>query len=211
MEITLRAHIPTSTAKQKAVSGEGNTRRDELLEAAAGLFATRGYAATSIRDIAGAVGILSGSLYYHFASKEEILLETHARGVDQVTQAVKAAIENSVQTPWCRIAAACRAHLEVLLGPSPFSQVITPQFPSTFDGNVKSTLLEQREGYEAIFRELVNSLPLPVEVNRRQFRLAMLGALNWTQTWYQSGGDDQPADIANGIVNTFRLQLDPDA
>lgn len=205
------ANTRTRTAKQRAANGEGGARRNELLEAAAGLFATRGYAATSIRDIAGAVGILSGSLYYHFASKEEILLETHARGVDQVIQAVNTAIEMCTQTPWCRMSAACRAHLEILLGPSPFSQVITPQFPGNFDGSVRSTLLEQREDYEAIFRELVNVLPLPAEINRRHFRLAILGSLNWTQTWYRSGGDDRPGDIADSIVNAFRLQLDPDA
>lgn len=211
METTLSKNTQARSAKQKPASGDRNARRDELLEAAAGLFATRGYAATSIRDIAREVGILSGSLYYHFASKEDILLETHARGVDQVTQAVKAAIEECTPTPWCRVAAACSAHLEVLLGPSPFSQVITPQFPGNFDGKVKSTLLAQRKGYEAIFRDLVDALPLPDQINRRQFRLTLLGALNWTQTWYQQAREDTPQDIAKGIVNAFRLQLDPDA
>ncbi len=186
-------------------------RRDEVLEAAAALFASRGYAATSIRDIAQQVGMLSGSLYYHFSSKEEILLEAHARGVQQVTEAVNEAIASSGDTPWEHVAAACRAHLQVLLGPSPFSQVITPQFPGSFEGAVRDTLLEQRQAYEQVFRDLVKALPLPDGADRRLFRLALLGALNWTQTWYRKDGGESPEAIADGIVNTFRLRLDPKA
>ncbi|MGB2918743.1 MAG: TetR family transcriptional regulator KstR2 [Mycobacterium sp.] len=52
-----------------------NTRRDELLGLAATMFAERGLRATTVRDIADSAGILSGSLYHHFSSKEEIVDE----------------------------------------------------------------------------------------------------------------------------------------
>ena len=51
------------------------TRRDELLELAAAMFAERGPRATTVRDIADSAGILSGSLYHHFSSKEEMVDE----------------------------------------------------------------------------------------------------------------------------------------
>jgi AcrR family transcriptional regulator len=51
------------------------TRRDELLELAAAMFAERGLRATTVRDIADSAGILSGSLYHHFSSKEEMVDE----------------------------------------------------------------------------------------------------------------------------------------
>ena len=51
------------------------SRRDELLELAASMFAERGLRATTVRDIADSAGILSGSLYHHFASKEEMVDE----------------------------------------------------------------------------------------------------------------------------------------
>jgi TetR/AcrR family transcriptional regulator, cholesterol catabolism regulator len=51
------------------------SRRDELLELAAGMMAERGLRATTVRDIADAAGILSGSLYHHFSSKEEMVDE----------------------------------------------------------------------------------------------------------------------------------------
>lgn len=53
----------------------GNTRRDELLALAATMFAERGLRATTVRDIADSAGILSGSLYHHFSSKEEMVDE----------------------------------------------------------------------------------------------------------------------------------------
>jgi AcrR family transcriptional regulator len=51
------------------------TRRDELLDLAATMFAERGLRATTVRDIADGAGILSGSLYHHFSSKEEMVDE----------------------------------------------------------------------------------------------------------------------------------------
>ncbi|MGB0962178.1 MAG: TetR/AcrR family transcriptional regulator, partial [Mycobacterium sp.] len=54
---------------------QANTRRDELLQLAATMFAQRGLRATTVRDIADSAGILSGSLYHHFSSKEEMVDE----------------------------------------------------------------------------------------------------------------------------------------
>lgn len=51
------------------------TRRDELLHLAAAMMAERGLRATTVREIADAAGILSGSLYHHFSSKEEMVDE----------------------------------------------------------------------------------------------------------------------------------------
>lgn len=56
-------------------AGPANTRRDELLALAATMFAERGLRATTVRDIADSAGILSGSLYHHFSSKEEMVDE----------------------------------------------------------------------------------------------------------------------------------------
>lgn len=57
------------------MDGQPNSRRGELLELAAAMFAERGMRATTVRDIADGAGILSGSLYHHFSSKEEMVDE----------------------------------------------------------------------------------------------------------------------------------------
>lgn len=52
-----------------------STRREEIVAAAASVIAERGIKGATVRDIGEAAGILSGSLYYHFESKEQIVLE----------------------------------------------------------------------------------------------------------------------------------------
>ena len=58
---------------RSARAPRADNRLPVVLEAAARLFAQRGYAATSMRDIAQAASMLPGSLYYHFAAKEDLL------------------------------------------------------------------------------------------------------------------------------------------
>jgi AcrR family transcriptional regulator len=58
-----------------STAGTTSVRRGELLDIAANLFAERGLKATTVRDIADAAGILSGSLYHHFDSKESMVDE----------------------------------------------------------------------------------------------------------------------------------------
>jgi AcrR family transcriptional regulator len=63
----------------KTSRGSESERRAELLDLAARLFAERGFRATTVRDIADAAGILSGSLYHHFDSKESMVDEILTR------------------------------------------------------------------------------------------------------------------------------------
>ena len=65
-----------------------DNRRQAILDAAAKLFARRGYHATSMRDMASATGMLPGSVYYHFDSKEALLLAVYAEGVQRIAAPV---------------------------------------------------------------------------------------------------------------------------
>jgi TetR/AcrR family transcriptional regulator, cholesterol catabolism regulator len=67
----------------------GSERRDEILAIAVQLFAERGFAATTVREIADAAGILSGSLYHHFDSKESMVDELVHEMLDRVTAAYR--------------------------------------------------------------------------------------------------------------------------
>jgi AcrR family transcriptional regulator len=63
---------------------EGQDRRERILSTAAELFARRGLGATTVRQIADAVGLLSGSLYYYFPSKDAIIDELLTRYLDAI-------------------------------------------------------------------------------------------------------------------------------
>ena len=197
----------TATASKATTARGGDSRRQELLEAAARRFAKRGYEGTSIRDIARDVGMLPGSIYYHFRSKEELLVAVHEQGVHQVMEAVRNAVTAAGDDPWDRLTAAAEAHLESLLGENAFSPVVTPQFTRSFEDPLRATLIAQRDSYEAYIVSLVRALPLPAGASRQLFRLSLLGSLNWTLTWYRPGGK-KPATLARRMLDLYRRQLD---
>ncbi|MBL1111688.1 TetR family transcriptional regulator [Streptomyces sp. 110] len=69
------------------------TRRAELLAVAADVFAEQGYSATTVRQIADAAGMLAGSLYYHFDSKESMLDEILSGFLDELWAGYDAVLE----------------------------------------------------------------------------------------------------------------------
>src|SRR5689334_11269493 len=89
------------------------TRRDELLDIAAKLFAERGFKNTTVRDIADAAGILSGSLYHHFDSKEAMVDELLDSFQTRLWEEYDA-IEASDRSPKQKLEAVVRASFDAI-------------------------------------------------------------------------------------------------
>jgi AcrR family transcriptional regulator len=162
-----------------------HNRRSALLAAAARTIASRGYDATSMRDIARAAGMQAGSLYYHYASKEELFAAVHGAAIDAIGTAVDRAIARETG-PWRRLEAAAGAHLAALLGSRGTASIVSPDFPVA-SARIRKRLRAQRDAYEARFRTLVDALPIPAGEDRALLRLMLLGALNWTPRWFRPG------------------------
>ena len=175
-----------------------DSRLPQVLDAAAAQFAEKGFDGATIRDIVRSVGMLPGSLYCHFATKEELLAAVYAEGVHRISRAVESAVARHVD-PWDRLEAACAAHLEALLDRSAYATVVIRVSPSSVPGSAR-TMIAQRDGYERLFVELVAALPLPPRASRSALRLMLLGALNWVPTWYRARGGKSPARIARTFV-----------
>ena len=79
--------------RRKADTGLEPNRRAELLRAAAKLFVEKGFDATTTRDIAEAVGMRSGSPFYHFRSKQELLKAAMIEGLDAGNARIAEAID----------------------------------------------------------------------------------------------------------------------
>ncbi len=69
-----------------------DNRLPQLLDCAARLFGERGFHGTTIRDVVRGVDMLPGSLYYHFAAKEQLLAGVYAEGVDRITEREQAGV-----------------------------------------------------------------------------------------------------------------------
>lgn len=179
----------------------GGARKSVLLEVAARQFAKKGFDKTSMRDIAAAFGVLPGSLYHHFDSKDELFIAVYAAGVDRMIEAVTQATEN-IADPWQRLEAACVAHLQELLGRENVLAAVLAD-NSISDGELRKAWAQERRRYEDVLRALVDDVALAEGVEHRYFRLGLLGAINWTLTWYQPGGES-PETIAQKLLALFR-------
>lgn len=178
------------------------SKRELILDKAAELIARQGFDGTSMRDIAAAVNMLPGSLYYHFASKEDLLLDIHERVVNGMTDHVQAAIAD-VTDPWDRIECAAVAHLEALLGSGSLVTIVSPNFPKDQDA-LNNRLKAHRNGYETLFNDLFAAIDLHPDTDRRLLRLQLLGALNWVPVWFNPNGRTSVTDIARSFVRAIR-------
>jgi AcrR family transcriptional regulator len=183
-----------------------DNRRQRLLDAAARQFCRRGYSVASMRDIAGEAGMLAGSAYYHFRSKEELLVAVHEEGIRRITGAVEGALRG-LSDPWTRLEAAAAAHLEALLDGGDYAQVVIRDLPRDAEA-VRARLIGLRDAYEDIFRRLIAELPLPAGIDRGLLRLMLLGTLNWSPRWYRAGGVP-PTRLAQHFIAMLRRPLDP--
>lgn len=213
------AGAPLGPARRGAVLPAKIPRADnrlpQILDAAATLFAAKGYQASSIRDIVKVAGMLPGSLYYHFANKDQLLVAVYAEGVRRIGAAVDAALarQNDATEPWARLEAACVAHLESLLARSAYAKVVISVQPCDVPA-VARELIALRAGYERQFVSLIAALPLPKRLRSRQsrasLRLLLLGALNWTPTWYDAAyrsGRLAPPRIARNFITLLQTEL----
>ena len=146
-------HVATGRGKG------GKNRRADILRAAGTLMAAKGYDATSMRDISASVGMLPGSVYYHFPSKEALFVELHKDVVQAMTARVREAVEG-VSDPWERLRLSARAHLEGLTQNDNLVAIVSPQFIRD-QTEVAKVVTDHRREYEQIFRDIFAALDLP--------------------------------------------------
>lgn len=180
---------------------DNSARRVEILEAAAKLFSKAGYDSVGMRDIADLAGILPGSLYYHFKSKQEIYIAVHRAALARSAQRITAAIEK-VTAPWARLEAAIAAQLEGQLDPG---SVTWPMIndKSAMSGEMRKILIDDRDAFEVQYKKLIADLPLPARLDRSVLRLNLLATLNSVRIWYQPGRLT-PRQIAAQIIEIIR-------
>ncbi len=167
---------------------DGNRRR-ELVKAAAKLFRRRGFDATSTRDIAAAVGMHSGSPFYHFKSKQALLhavMEEGMRSAIERQHHVLQKAQRLTPDPCGLLAVLIRNHFEVLLGPgSDFIPVMLYESRS-ITPRQRAALAKLQGEYESswvpVLEALHDSGRLKADV--KLARLLMFGALNWSVQWF---------------------------
>ncbi|CDM62280.1 MULTISPECIES: TetR/AcrR family transcriptional regulator [Rhizobium] len=183
------------------LQGEFSDRHRDILEAAASLFAERGYSATSVRDIGERVGLLGGSLYHYIKSKEALFVRIHDIALQVAEDRILAAV-SGLTDPWARLEAACVTMLEIQLDPNSLTMPLMNDFASA-PLEIRERLVAKRDAFEQMFRDLIADLSLHPAFDRGVYRLLLLTLLNNVGSWYRPG-DMTPEDIGLQIVRIFR-------
>jgi len=175
--------------------------RQKVLDAAARLFRDRGYAATTVREVADRCGIRAASLYYHFPSKDDILAEVFDYGVRHVADAVRSAVEGlpEAASSYEKIRAAILAHLESFFVYGDYTATNIRVFRQAPRG-VQRRNRRLRDRYEAYWRRLFEEAKgrgeLREEVDLAVARLFLIGGLNHTLEWYTKRGGASFTELA---------------
>lgn len=178
-----------------------SSRRREILEVAAQIFARKGYRGTSMRDIGESAGVLGGSLYHHIRSKDALFVELHDMALDAAEQRIKQAIA-AQDAPWAKLEAACATLLDIQLASDSLTTPMMNDFRAVPD-DTRALLTARRDRFEGLFRDLVAQLPLPPRIDRSIYRNLLLTQLNSAAEWYRPGRLT-PAEIASQITAVFR-------
>lgn len=176
---------------------------DDIVAAAAKVFRTKGYHAATVRDIADEVGILKGSLYHHFDSKEDLLYLVVKEPIAQMYRSM-AAIAAADGPAKDKLRRAICSHLEAF----------DRHYPHLF------VYLREREAVKRRFREMIGFSPKEYErcwqqilregVENGEFRTdldiqvasyGLLGMLNWLYKWYDPKGRLSVREVAEQFTS----------
>jgi TetR/AcrR family transcriptional regulator, cholesterol catabolism regulator len=172
-------------------------RRGQLIRESARLFRQKGFEATSVRDIAAATGLQSGSWVYHFKTKQDILAAVMEEGLQRALERIEA-IGREQLSPREHFRSLLRAHLDTILAPGQdFIPVLLYEWRALAKKSRPRVVALQRR-YEAVWDEVIAQLQRSGEWAQptRIDRLLMFGALNWMAHWYRPDGSFDVAQLA---------------
>ncbi|WNC74223.1 TetR/AcrR family transcriptional regulator [Thalassotalea psychrophila] len=183
---------------------EADSAKGRLVNVAAKLFNQKGYARTTVRDIASELGILSGSLFHHFPNKEAILCIAMAEAILKASKFMELAMEGTTDAKQqLRILIHCEItalHDEN----DPGFQLMIPEWRSLNADN-RACILSLRQRYEARWHKVLESLQQQSVVNAeaRVLRHFIRGALLETCNWYKPSGTLSQKELSDRLFESI--------
>ena len=180
---------------------------EEIISAAAALFARQGYRATTLNDVAAAIGVKKASVYHYIESKDELLIAIYSRIFDRIEKAVRpiAALDLS---PDERLRRMIHAHVAIV---AEERNMLTVSFQEEAELPEKHqrAIRRRKRAYEKLFEDVVDE-----GKNKGVFRdvdvgvavKGLLGMCNWLHTWYRQE-HGTPAEIAGEFALLFEAGL----
>jgi TetR/AcrR family transcriptional regulator, cholesterol catabolism regulator len=184
-----------------AAMPDATSRKEQIYRASAKLFAERGYHATSMRDLAQALGVQGGSLYAHISSKEELLWEIVNRAADEFDACLEP-IRDSRMGSAEKLRAALEAHFNVI---TQNREVVTVFFHEWKHLPIvkMEEITERRASVERIYRQIleegVRNGQFRKDLDFRLASLLSLSSANWTYHWLNPNGRLNAREVADAF------------
>lgn len=185
--------------------------RAKIISSAAKLFRTKGFDGTTVRELAEVAGMQSGSLFYFFPTKEDILIAVIEQRMEQVRSAVTHARKDL--SPQEGFRAMLRSHLELLLGESTEQSTLLILAWRGFPDRARRVARELTRQYDGLWEEQIEALMQegawrsPGEPYLS--RAALFGALNWCRQWYHPELGNITDRMIQVLVDMFIVQAPP--
>lgn len=179
-----------------------SSAKGRLLTIAAKLFNQKGYERTTVRDLANAAGIQSGSLFHHFKTKEDILKSVMVDTIISNTERMKnemAKTENCIDA----LKALIRCELESINGETGEAMAVLVYEWRSLNADNQAMILKLRDEYESLWLDTITEAKEKGWVSGDVFvlRRFLTGALSWTKTWYKPKGGMTLDDLAEQALN----------
>lgn len=186
-------------------------RRDEVIDVATRVFHEKGYSAASIQDVADALGMLKGSLYYYIDSKEDLLFTI----IEQVHRDTMERLEH-----WLTIEADTLVKLRAFLRWQVLTYCRDFRKVGVFLHDFRSlsperqqVILDARDRYDQILRELIRQGQaegsIAADADPKLTAMAVFGMMNWISTWWDDGGPNTPEEVAKQFCDFALAGLTP--
>jgi TetR/AcrR family transcriptional regulator, cholesterol catabolism regulator len=177
-------------------------REDQVRAAALRLFKEKGYHATSMRDIANAVGINKGSLYSYIRSKEDLLIPVFERAMGVLLEQMEQISADASLVPTERLRRAIHAHVTAVADNLDVLTVYLSEWRQ-LGAESLTTVRVQRERYASLFQDILQDGLRSGEFRPMDARIVMLGMIgmcNYLYRWYRPDGRLTPAEVADELI-----------
>lgn len=183
------------------VKAKKGGRKREIAQKATDLFREKGYAATSMRDLAKAMEMEAASLYSHIKSKEELLHGICFRMADAFFAAQKEVADTQLSA-LAQLENAMIAHVKVITEDVAASAVFFNEWRH-LSAKPLAEFMQLRDEYEALFRRILEQGMANGEIRGLSASfttLTLFSAMNVIYTWYRPQGSKTPEEIAREIA-----------
>jgi AcrR family transcriptional regulator len=178
------------------------TRQTQITATAERLFRQKGYLATTMREIAGSLGVRGASLYSHIDGKEELLWAIAWRAAGEFFAALEP-VAASGEAPETKLRRAVVAHVGVVARNLDAAAVYFHEWRH-LGPRRRAQFARRRDEYEALFRSILRSgvqAGVLAPVDEKFAALLVLSALNWTYQWYKPDGPLTAEEVGNLIAD----------